>query len=83
MNFRYAIRRLRKNPGFTLTAVLTLAIGIGATTAIFSLVYGVKPLDPLTFSIVGLVLLAVSALASFAPAWRASRLDPMKTLRDQ
>jgi putative ABC transport system permease protein len=32
---------------------------------------------------VGLILLAVSALASFAPAWRASRLDPMKTLRDQ
>ncbi len=48
-DLRYAFRQFRKNPGFALTAILTLALGIGAATAVFSVAYGVL-IDPFPYN---------------------------------
>src|ERR1700722_5400145 len=47
-DFQFAVPRLRQTPAFSLTVILTLALGLGATTAIFSLVEGIL-LRPLPF----------------------------------
>jgi predicted permease len=47
-DLRYSARELRKRPGFTLTAVLSLTLGIGATTAVFSVIYAVL-IDPFPY----------------------------------
>jgi len=58
-----------------------LALGLGRTVE--GLLYGVEATDPATFGAVAVLLLAVSFLASVVPARRASRLDPVTTLRDE
>jgi len=77
---RYAFRQLRKNPGFTVVAVLTLALGIGCTTAIFSVVYGVL-LRPLPYHDPNRIL----AIFEVTSKGRPSRLaDPnFNDFRDQ
>ena len=60
---------------------LGLAVSAGATRLIRSMLYETEPLDPLVFAAVAGTLLVIAVLACMAPAWRASRLNPMQALR--
>jgi predicted permease len=68
-------------------AGLGLALGVvaaaGFTRLVAGQLHGISPTDPSTFLAVGTFILAVAALASYGPARRASRLDPVRTLRHQ
>ena len=70
--------------GMALTA-LGIAIGVAvaaaATQAIVAMLFGVSRLDPVTYAGVIVLLVGVSAIACWVPAWRAARIDPAITLR--
>jgi len=108
-DLRLALRQLHKNLGFALAVILTLALGVGVNTAVFSLVdgfllrplpypepdrlavlrvlrselYGVRDYDPLTLTIVPIILAVIAAAASFLPTLRITRIDPSTTLRTE
>ena len=64
-------------------AAIGLAAALASTRLLSTLLYGLSAHDPATLAGAIAVLLVVAAIASFLPAWRASRVDPMTALRDE
>lgn len=61
--------------------VVGLLLLFAASRALGQLLYGVRPIDPITIAIVSAVLATVALVAAWAPAFRASRVDPIEALR--
>jgi predicted permease len=73
---------LREATVLTVTGlVIGTALALASAQAAKSLLFGLKPRDPLTLVMAVVALSAVAALASFLPAYRASKLDPLTALR--
>jgi predicted lysophospholipase L1 biosynthesis ABC-type transport system permease subunit len=81
-----SVRRMFVRHGLSLTAV-GLGCGIVAAAALTrvmtAILYEVSPLDPLTYSAVGAVLLCAAAAATYVPARRATRIAPVEALRSE
>jgi predicted permease len=79
-----ALRRLFVRHGLALAgsgAAIGLAAAAGLTQLMKSVLFGISPVDPLTYTAVPLVLVAATVLASYLPARRAAAVDPVETLR--
>ena len=72
--------------GLTLAAVgvgVRLAGALALSRTMSSMVYGISATDPLTFTVVPMILIGVAAAACYLPAWRASKIDPMAAPRHE
>jgi len=75
---------LRDGVGMTLVGVAIGLIGaLGLTRLMASMLFGVKPTDPITFAGVALLLSAIALLACYVPARRAMKVDPIEALRHE
>jgi putative ABC transport system permease protein len=80
------VRQMFLRQGLTLTAVgiaLGMVAAMGLTRLMSSLLYGVGSMDPTTYASVAALLGAVSLIATYLPARRAMRVDPMVALRHE
>lgn len=81
---RATVMRMVLRDGSTMVGVGTLVGGLAALPLVkfvSTLLFDVQPLDPVVFATVVVVVATVAMLATFVPAWRASRVSPMETLR--
>jgi ABC-type antimicrobial peptide transport system permease subunit len=80
------IRRLFMQRGFVLAAIgvgIGLGLAVGVTRLMQALLFGIDPLDPITFAATPAVLAGAAALAAYLPARGAAALDPVETLRTE
>jgi putative ABC transport system permease protein len=63
--------------------IIGLALATVFSRLLSGMLFGVEPLDPLTFLTVTILLIVTALLSTAAPAWRATRVDPAVTLRDE
>jgi len=63
--------------------MLGLAGALAVTRVMASMLVGVEPTDPMTFAAIALLFVVIAAGASWLPARRASRLDPMEAIREE
>ena len=81
---RFDVRRMVLRQGMILAGIgvlIGLLAALGLTRLMSSLLYGVEATDPVTFGVVAAILVAVASAASYLPALRASRTDPLEAIR--
>ena len=66
----------------SLGVILGSAVSLWVARFVTTLLYGLQPRDPLTLAGAAVMLSAIGALAGWVPAWRASRIDPARVLRE-
>jgi putative ABC transport system permease protein len=70
-------------PVLAIGAVIGLALSIALGRLLGAMLFGVQPLDPMTFASVAMLLILTAAVSIAGPAWRATRIDPVAALRSE